>query len=440
MESSPLKLKQQKKSDTLLYFDKCLICQKKFPDNHKLILNPTRQGKERLIEAVKSRKDDLFNQLDEHFVWKPENLVESSVIWHKNCYSSYTNKTNLSHVESHGVIADETEGRETCHMPSQSSFSGQKTSLHSKTPAVDWNLCIFCQQKKYHGQKDLCQIRSLQGEQNLKIAIAKQDDDKMMHLVNGAADAKYHPLCRSTYISKGRTQVYEPRPEEEDAYKSAFQILMKIYDKGIRARKVFETSTLLVSYKSLLEGKVQNASNYPDEKVKRRLSKFYGDAIIFPPQSGKNKPEFVYCASVSLKDAINALSEMKQRKSESIFIAQKKSSFEVHERPQEGVLLNAAQILASALREVKGIQTCQVTAADISAAKAEVMVSDVLYMFLRWIFDEAARKDANPIRMHSDKERLHCRFLSVSQDMILLTQMVLKIPLSMLEWQFPFCI
>ena len=101
MESSPLKLKQQKKSDTLLSFDKCLICQKKLPDNHQFILNPTRQGEECLIEAIKLRKDDLFNQLDEHFDGKPENLVESNVIWHKNCSSSYTSKTNLSHVESH---------------------------------------------------------------------------------------------------------------------------------------------------------------------------------------------------------------------------------------------------------------------------------------------------------------------------------------------------
>ena len=131
---------------------------------HKLILNPTRQGEERLIEAVKLRKDDRFNQLDEHFDGKPENLVESSVIWHKNCCSSYTSKTNLSHVESDRVIADEMEGRETCQMPIQSSSTGQKTSLRSKTPAVDWTLCMFCQQKKYHGQKDLCQIRSLQGE------------------------------------------------------------------------------------------------------------------------------------------------------------------------------------------------------------------------------------------------------------------------------------
>ena len=46
------------------------------------------------------------------------------------------------------------------------------------------------------------------------------------------------------------------------------------------------------------------------------------------------------------------------------------------------------------------------------------MVPDVMYMFLRWIFDEAARKDADPIRMHSDKERLHRRILSVAQDMI----------------------
>ena len=116
----------------------------------------------------------------------------------------------------------------------------------------------------------------------------------MIHWVNGvdliAADAKYHPLCRSTYISKGRTQVYEPRPEEEDAYKIAFRSLMKIYDKDIRAGKTFEASTLLASYRSLLEGKVQNASNYRAEKLKHRLSKFYGDAIIFQPQSGKNKP------------------------------------------------------------------------------------------------------------------------------------------------------
>ena len=111
--------------------------------------------------TVKSRKDDLFNQLDEHFDGKPESLVELSVIRHKNCYSSYTCKTHV--VESHGVIADEMEGTEACHMPGQFSSSGQKTSLHSKTPAVDWNLCISCQQKKYHCQKDLCQIHSLQG-------------------------------------------------------------------------------------------------------------------------------------------------------------------------------------------------------------------------------------------------------------------------------------
>ena len=162
---------------------------------------------------------------------------------------------------------------------------------------------------------------------------------------------------------------------------------------------------------------MHNASNYQAEKLKHRLSKFYGYAIIFQPQSGKNKPELFYFYSVSLKDAINSLSEMKQRKSESIFIAQKESS-EVPEQPQEGVLLNAAQILAFTLSEVKGIQTCQVTAADISAAKAEEMVPDVLFMFLRWIFDEAARKDANLLRMHSDKERLLCRILSVAQDMI----------------------
>ena len=36
------------------------------------------------------------------------------------------------------------------------------------------------------------------------------------------------------------------------------------------------------------------------------------------------------------------------------------------------------------------------------------------------MFDEAARKDANPIRMHSDKERLQHRILSVAQDVILI--------------------
>ena len=62
---------------------------------------------------------------------------------------------------------------------------------------------------------------------------------------------------------------------------------------------------------SLLEGKMQNALNCWDEKLKRGLSKFYGEAIIFQSQSGKNKPELVYCVSVSLKDAINSLPEMK---------------------------------------------------------------------------------------------------------------------------------
>ena len=65
---------------------------------------------------------------------------------------------------------------------------------------MDWNLCIFRQQKKYHDQEDLCQIHScMQDEQSLNIAIAKQDDDIMMHWENAvdliAVDANYHPLC-----------------------------------------------------------------------------------------------------------------------------------------------------------------------------------------------------------------------------------------------------
>ena len=75
--------------------------------------------------------------------------------------------------------------------------------------------------------------------------------------------------------------MYEPRPEEEDTYKRAFQSFIKIYDKDIWAGKAFETSTLLASHRSLLEGKVPNASNYCVENLNTGLVNFMVTQLVF---------------------------------------------------------------------------------------------------------------------------------------------------------------
>ena len=115
--------------------------------------------------------------------------------WHKDCRSNYISKSNIERLRMTGR-----EGMTgQISSPSTSMSSQQNVSLRSKAPQIDWNQCIFCQQKKkasFHLIQEMNVskriLEAAQYYQFLKVRIACMNDLT-------AADGKYHRNCLTEF-------------------------------------------------------------------------------------------------------------------------------------------------------------------------------------------------------------------------------------------------
>lgn len=67
---------------------KCLVCQK---ITKSKVWNATPEGIEKFCNSAKIRQDETFKRLENEL----NVLKENHVLWHLNCYKSYTSKRNL---------------------------------------------------------------------------------------------------------------------------------------------------------------------------------------------------------------------------------------------------------------------------------------------------------------------------------------------------------
>ena len=126
-------LKRQSSTDAT----RCIICQE---DKTERLVEPTAQGLAKVKETAQIRlkhSDQRYhaaiNRIVDSDVLESE---QSTVIWHKSCYSSFTSKSNLLWTEPRG----ESGGYET-----SASSSNQPVELRSSVQPMDWETCIFCQ-------------------------------------------------------------------------------------------------------------------------------------------------------------------------------------------------------------------------------------------------------------------------------------------------------
>ena len=274
--------KKKPKSDTDL--TKCIICQEK---SSEILRSPTKAGLRLFKEAVEVRKDETFHRILLTF----ENVEALDVVWHGKCFQSYTSKRNLSFIEPLPFAERHVD----------------RPSLRSQVNAVDWSVCLFCQQKKSKGTTKLMNVSTFDLCKAIEEAARRRSDESMLLKISGvdliAVEAKYHKHCRSQYVSKSNLMFADFRVDgEEDVYTQAFQKLRQDIKPQLESGVALDMKTLLDSYQEILQHLGCNtAKSYKwlKKRLKRRLQQSFQEEIVFQKLPDPSKPELVYSSSIS---------------------------------------------------------------------------------------------------------------------------------------------
>ena len=149
----------------------------------------------KFLKAAAIRDDNVFERVNP----EAEELLVETVLWHKSCYKSYTSKTNLERFEKTSAEKSKQQ-REAMETEQQ-----RLTRRSLEGSSVDWQLCLFCQKRKYKGSKQLINLCTRKAEESLRKAADILNDDAMkmkIALPNLIAqETKYHKACHQLYMA-----------------------------------------------------------------------------------------------------------------------------------------------------------------------------------------------------------------------------------------------
>ena len=128
-----------------------------------------------------------------------------------------------------------------------------------------------------------------------------------------ALEAKYHRNCLSAHKRRAdRTDKQtESRPKPLDPYVEAFREVMNETEDDIRMGKAYEITTLRIQYEKYL--KTFGITSYRNEKLKKRLTNYFGGKLIFHKPTGANQSELVYSKEIDIRTTINKIADMKSK-------------------------------------------------------------------------------------------------------------------------------
>ena len=162
----------------------CVICQEEKDDR---LITGGQQGLSVLRNAAQARDrlcDANNRPVIDRILTLPSDLQQG--LWHKSCYSIFTSKSHIDRLEK--------KWHATASRDTQPSTSGAK--LRSATEAMNWNLCLFCQNST--GKQTLSSVTTFKMSDQI-LSLSKYDQDTYVRLagVNDliAAEGKYHPNC-----------------------------------------------------------------------------------------------------------------------------------------------------------------------------------------------------------------------------------------------------
>jgi len=388
---------------------KCIKCQKRTKNP---LIKGTKDCFEHFKNAAKVRNDDINAQL----VANNEYLASHPVYWHNNCYKSYISKTNLKKFTEMNMVTKLEPA--TVH------------GTRSSYPAVEWNLCLFCQKRQHRGDRVLSKIQNATTEKIIKDAAVRRDDHLLISELTSRnlikIQAKYHASCKSSYTSNSNLDVIKKQIEEDDSlYDSAFQQLLWKIDSDLMLKyRAFDMSKLVSIFRSLLPENNMEGS-YRTEKLKRRLISHYGNQIVFQSQELSNKPELVYSSKISIEDAINTTAKLYTRlPNVELDVNTAKETEETDEQFELYVLYHAAKILRRDCKKSLGLDTNFVLPSDINSTKASEVIPESVFMLLKHLLDgDHEQEPLSLTKCEASKETTNRQILSIGQDILYTTSL-----------------
>lgn len=201
-------------------WSKCVFCQ-----GAEALSCASQQGIKRLFASFADRANhettEILTRLEPD-ITTPEHLTEKQPKWHKSCYATFTNQTNIDFVKKRHT-------ENTAALAVTEASTSTRPLTRTIIPKVDWKQCIYCQirkrEKVHQVQSDEVEARirhHSQYDYTLKCKIGEND------LIS--YEAHYHSSCKHKADKLNRSV----HPDETKAIGSdpSLDHLIQILDNG----------------------------------------------------------------------------------------------------------------------------------------------------------------------------------------------------------------
>lgn len=192
------KRKNDLEADERVNWKKCIICQEnKFPKKKFPVSKGTEPGIQRIAHCADIRESgaDLKYTNCARIANRLKEKGSNEVLWHRSCYSSFTNEGHIRRIQSNSSSSTSTKEEQA------------PASRRSSTSPVDWSKCMFCQTDE--SKLTLNNVQTLQTSNKILGIAASGIDEEISCKLGGvhdlvAAEGKYHLKCYASFLRKAK--------------------------------------------------------------------------------------------------------------------------------------------------------------------------------------------------------------------------------------------
>ncbi len=306
----------------------CILCQ----DISKgaVVQNPKTESYQKILDVVAERAsvhDGQYVAVQRRLKGcTKEMMVDKEATWHRSCYSSDTNNTELQRARDrfeHSVATGQYALKKRGHKRSSSEMEGDmpvpQTSrpfTRSATDPLSKELCFFCQ---LDNSQALFSVRTMNSGKAIRKAIEISQNPVLMTRLSNtispidahAIDVKYHKLCWTQHV------FHVLRDHANDNAKSTMADLpmqmpclielINLVDLQTQNKAYLAMDEIEATYISMLGGKEEAQKHSPTltrqwlkDKILQELP-----SVKSVRQQDRRKPSVLYCPEACEEDIVH---------------------------------------------------------------------------------------------------------------------------------------